>query len=172
MGILYEILICFNIHYNNSILFTDIPLDMTKNTGLHAEGRCPLKIINGTKSNLLVKPTPIYPRKPRKPCELFSPASIIEQENKENIRLKPMKIEVNIQENYMISPTGHGQLYTQNKSSIMSCQQSPHLPVHNHMSPHSFTCRSINQTKTQVCFQCSFGLLVFDLHNPMFSLYL
>ena len=49
-----------------------------------SSGRCPLQQLNGIRRNAIKKPTPIYARKLRKPCELFSPASMIEQENREN----------------------------------------------------------------------------------------
>ena len=61
---------------------------------------------------MLVKPTPIYPIKQRTPRELFSPANIIEQENKENIHMRSMKIEVKNKEKYIISHNTPGQLYT------------------------------------------------------------
>ena len=127
---------------------------MTKKAGAHAELRCPLKRVNGSKRNFLVKPTPIYPRKQRKPCELFSPASIIEQENKENLLLKPLKIEIINKKEEIISDI--------NKITNLRRQSYQHL--NNDMSPHPFTSQSIYQTTSQVNYQYACILLGLRLY--------
>ena len=124
---------------------------MTKHIrGQDERQRYPLKRINSNKRNLLVKPTPIYPRNQRKPCELFSPASIIEQENKENLLLKPNKIVVKNEEKELIPLNTIGNQLHQNTIYPIRLQTYPLLPEHSDMIPPQLPCHSIRQTTSQV----------------------
>lgn len=109
---------------------------MTKSS--NEEKRRPLQNINGNKKRIPLKPTPIYPRKERKPCELFSPASIIERENKENILLKSMNVDIKKREKSDVN-----YLYKSQHTLTTSVISPPLNYIHHHLLP-------IEQQNTQL----------------------